>query len=473
MGATLSSTDSRDNPDLSLLDLPHELVDPAPPHGDSADGIEAGFASAAASTAASQVPDETMLPPPPAPVMEYRLGGRVLGEGAFGKVRLATSIRTGHQVAVKIIKRKQMDERAELLLKREVDNHEKLRHTNIVRLHTWVRTPSKYYLVMEYCSLGDCLDYVNKAAPLTDVDARGLFKQLIEGLAFCHSLGCYHRDLKLENLMLCPADPVGTHTAAVPTLKIADFGLSALVPVADLCGTMCGSPMYAAPELFGGGSAGEYDASRSDMWSCGVILYAFLCGNMPFDADDVRTLIGQIRSGVPCSAVPAWRGQSARGLVHALLSLVPEDRPAAAAVLGDEWLRLPPPICASTSVPLDVGGGAAEIGEWDGGGCDDLSSRRGVTESADFFKAMLRREREAQERTAAPRPPPVAELAEAEGMEISRQASLAAPEVVAEPAPSREPGMHLTRSELAQIRAEMVRDESMKRQREEYEQANL
>ena len=91
-----------------------------------------------------------------------------------------------------------------------------------------------------------------------------------------------------------------TTAAPTPTLKIADFGLSALVtsPV-DLCGTMCGSPMYAAPELFQGTAGGEYDASKTDMWSCGVILYALLSGNLPFDAGSLAGLATQVRHGVP------------------------------------------------------------------------------------------------------------------------------------------------------------------------------
>lgn len=119
---------------------------------------------------------------------EYRLTKQSLGEGAFAKVRLATSESTGHQVAVKIMKRKKLDERAELLLQREVRHHEKLRHVNIVRLHTWIKGPTKYYLVMEYCSRGDLLQFVNRSGWLPDTLARRLFSNLMEGIAFCHRL---------------------------------------------------------------------------------------------------------------------------------------------------------------------------------------------------------------------------------------------------------------------------------------------
>ena len=95
---------------------------------------------------------------------EYKMSGKDLGEGAFGKVKLARSETTGHQVAVKIIKRNRINARAEELLVREVRHHGKLRHDNIVRLHTWIKTPSKYYLVMEYCPDGDLLNYLNTRA---------------------------------------------------------------------------------------------------------------------------------------------------------------------------------------------------------------------------------------------------------------------------------------------------------------------
>jgi len=222
---------------------------------------------------------------------EYRLTKQVLGEGAFAKVRLATSVSTGHQVAVKIIKRKKLDARAETLLQREVKHHEKLRHENIVRLHTWIKGPTKYYLVMEYCSGGDLLQFVNRQAALPDDLARRLFLDLMSGIAFCHALGVYHRDLKLENLMLSCAE------LDKMKVKIADFGLSDLKDPYTPSLTLCGSPLYAAPELMTEGAAVEgYKAEKSDIWSCGVILYALLASALPFDADDINALVRLIQA---------------------------------------------------------------------------------------------------------------------------------------------------------------------------------
>jgi len=440
MGATQSTPPSLSDGPIELpLDVAETCDSSIGKYYDEGDGADAGFATAAAAAAASHHPDAAMLPPPPALVMEYRLDGRVLGTGAFGTVRLAASIRTGHQVAVKIVKRRKLDERAELLLQREVSHHEKLRHQNIVRLHAWVRTPRQYYLVMEYCKLGDCLDYLNKAGELSDAEVRGLFHQLLEGLAFCHSLGCYHRDLKLENLLLCPAEhavelATASH-AALPQLKIADFGLSAIVPVADMCGTLCGSPLYAAPELLGR-YHGQYDPSRSDMWSCGVILYALLTSAMPFDSDDIRDLIAQIQSGVPRSAVPMSRGADAKKLVCSLLSVDPAGRPAAADLLtGSEWLMQQPLVnrqSSDSTANMSVSALAAN--------CDEAQpARRGVTESSEFFKQMLRRQREQ----------------EANALRI-QPGLMDAHEVLEVPEVAREPGRLLTKQELEEIKAEIV-----------------
>ena len=109
---------------------------------------------------------------------------------------------------------------------REVGHHEKLRHENIVRLHAWVKTPARYYLVMEFCARGDLLAHVNDMAGrggIKDDDVRSFFRQLMDGVAFCHALGVFHRDLKLENLMLCaPVAADGTPAPASAAARLAE-----------------------------------------------------------------------------------------------------------------------------------------------------------------------------------------------------------------------------------------------------------
>jgi serine/threonine protein kinase len=162
---------------------------------------------------------------------------------------------------------------------------------------------------------------------------RGFFNGMMQGLAFCHGLGLHHRDIKLENLMLAKG------ADGELTVKLADFGLSDLrVLPSDLSGTFCGSPLYAAPELMTTGACPDgYDASRSDIWSCGVVLYALLASCLPFDADDIQALVRMIQEGKPSAPVPRARGDDASALVLSMMQVDPNARPSAAEVLTHAW----------------------------------------------------------------------------------------------------------------------------------------
>ncbi len=369
---------------------------------------------------------------------DYRLLKAELGEGAFGTVRLAQSATTGHQVAVKIIKRSKMRDRSELLLQREVKHHERLRHANVVRLYTWIKTPSRYYLVMEHCDRGDLLRHIN-ASPsrLPDAEVRSLFRQLVEGLRFCHSIGVFHRDIKLENLMLCSSSAGGG-----PVLKIADFGLSTLM-TAGFARTHCGSPLYASPELLGAPSAeggpvdpdAPYDPSKSDMWATGVVLYALLASELPFDGDDMGALVRMIVSGKPSTPVPAERGEAAAQLVEQLLQRAPEARPSADEVLRHAYLEQPRRITEAITVETGLGLAAAGLGS----GADG-SRRRTATQTTDFFKKLQKEEDVA----AAPSGGPSPYLGDRYGDPHYAGAATATA--------GRQPGAHLTKHELEHIR---------------------
>ena len=239
----------------------------------------------------------------------------------------------------------------------------------------------------------------------------------MEGINFCHKLGICHRDLKLENLMLTGEEP------EPPSVKIADFGLSVLqASPGNLSGTFCGSPLYAAPELMTDGAAPDgYDASRSDVWSCGVILYALLCSALPFDADEIHSLVRLIQLGTPCSPVPAVRGEDAISLVQWCLTVDTKQRPTAEQILRDPWLsaeaqRNKPKLAAATSTirlpsqatPFspqgdDEGGGAAGADAAGPRAGRPPRQRRPVTQTTAFFRTMM-----LEEETAAPAAAPAA-----------------------------------------------------------------
>lgn len=231
---------------------------------------------------------------------------------------------------------------------------------------------------------GDLLQYINATPMLSDDLARTLFRGLVEGIRFCHVLGIHHRDLKLENLMLTSADP------ATMCLKIADFGLSDLQTLpSSLSSTFCGSPLYAAPELMTAGAAPDgYDAAKSDVWSCGVVLYALLASALPFDAEDICSLVRLIQRGVPNSPVPEARGTAAAELVAAMLTVDPKGRLTAGEVLSYPWVKeAPKGIKASvTTLSLPQGGQTGSpLAPVPPAG----ARRRGATATTRFFKEML------------------------------------------------------------------------------------
>ncbi|VDN02999.1 unnamed protein product [Thelazia callipaeda] len=174
-----------------------------------------------------------------------------LGCGGFGKVRLATHLLTSQKVAIKIIDKLKIKKDDLPRVKTELDALMSLSHQNICRLYHCIDTPSKFFIVMEYCSGGEMFDYIVKKERLEESEARYFFRQLVQAIAYVHSLGFAHRDLKPENLLLTED----------LQLKLIDFGLCARSSFGldDFLHTCCGSPAYAAPELIQTGRYHEPD----------------------------------------------------------------------------------------------------------------------------------------------------------------------------------------------------------------------
>eukprot|EP00906_Rhabdomonas_costata_P010742 RCo015108 len=204
---------------------------------------------------------------------KYQLG-KTLGRGRFSKVKVATNIQTGEQVAVKITERDQItDPRFEEQLRREIAVLRKLNHPNVVRLLDVYTTPKTIYLILELVTGGALLQKILHEGRLEENLARHYFQQLILGVYCVHKNSIAHRDLKPENLLL---DDNGN-------LKISDFGFSKQqVFVAgkfDPNMSMLGTPEYVAPDVISGFG---YNGFLSDIWSCGVILYVMCAGSFPF-----------------------------------------------------------------------------------------------------------------------------------------------------------------------------------------------
>ena len=224
---------------------------------------------------------------------EYILG-QTLGEGEFGKVKLGWKKDGSVQVAIKLIRRENLNAHPNRLSKiyREVTILGSLSHPNIVRLHEMVETERYIGIILEYASGGELFDYILTHRYLKDNAARKLFAQLVSGVGYLHKKGIVHRDLKLENLLLDrnrniiitdfgfantfdPSDELSEEIEINLTSKdfVKKMDLERVrngFRRGDLMQTSCGSPCYAAPELVVTDSL--YTGRKVDVWSCGVIL---------------------------------------------------------------------------------------------------------------------------------------------------------------------------------------------------------
>lgn len=245
-------------------------------------------------------------------VNNYQVG-RTLGQGAYGKVKrkyyfidsnstllVAINETIDTPVAFKVLNKNKvrklgMQER----VKREIKCMKKLQHPHIVSLYQVIDTPSDIFLVLELASNGTLFDRIAKSGrvstkqnpnlhslhlQISENDSKRIFRQLVAGLAHCHSKGIAHRDLKLENLLL------DDHS----NIKIADFGLCARMKDGVSLQTSCGSPDYAAPEII---EHQPYDGTKVDAWSAGVILYIMLYGHLPFEGLSQSKMFEKVIAG--------------------------------------------------------------------------------------------------------------------------------------------------------------------------------
>ena len=214
-------------------------------------------------------------------------------------------------------------------VQREINILHLCTHPHIIRLYEVIDTPTDIFLVNEYVSGGELFDYIVSKGRLSADEARNFFHQIISGVEYCHFQKIVHRDLKPENLLLDAND----------NIKIADFGLSNLMRDGDFLRTSCGSPNYAAPEVISGHL---YAGPEVDVWSCGVILYALLCGSLPFDDESIPNLFKKIKSGM--YSLPTHLSQLAKNLIPRMLEVDPMKRITIPEIRLHPWFqhKLPP-----------------------------------------------------------------------------------------------------------------------------------
>ncbi|CAD8170425.1 unnamed protein product [Paramecium octaurelia] len=246
-----------------------------------------------------------------------------LGQGTFSKVKLGIHKLTGEKVAIKIIDKTKQQESDYVRIHREISILRKLRHPNVVQLFEIVESDTKLYIVTEYASGGELFDHIVRNKRLEEREAARLFIQLIHAVTYIHDHQVVHRDLKPENVLLNEG-----------TLKVVDFGLSSTYQPGQKLKTPCGSPCYAAPEMLQGLS---YDGLFTDIWSSGIILYAMICGCVPFEDQNTKRLYEKIKTSD--FHLPKHVSLQAGDLLKKLLMKDPQQRITLQEIKNHDFIK--------------------------------------------------------------------------------------------------------------------------------------
>ncbi|KAL1943622.1 hypothetical protein VTO73DRAFT_4067 [Trametes versicolor] len=271
---------------------------------------------------------------------DYTLS-KTLGAGSMGKVKLAHHNITGEKLAVKILprvppsgtanaptseaaaKQASKDASKEIRTIREAALSMLLHHPYICGMREMIIHQHHYYMVFEYVSGGQMLDYIISHGRLRERVARKFARQIGSALDYCHKNNVVHRDLKIENILI-------SHSG---NIKIIDFGLSNLYNPVDHLATFCGSLYFAAPELL---NAKVYTGPEVDVWSFGVVLYVLVCGKVPFDDQSMPALHAKIKRGLV--EYPVWLSAECKHLLTRMLVTNPAARASLTEVLSHPWM---------------------------------------------------------------------------------------------------------------------------------------
>jgi tRNA A-37 threonylcarbamoyl transferase component Bud32 len=280
--------------------------------------------------------------------------GKVLGVGGFSVVHAATDTRAKIDYAVKVVKIPSENACFVRRLIREVRLLQELDHPNIVRLHKVLEYPETCHLFMEHCQGGELLglmenmefdedggrllqfdDYNGgEATEFSEPQVVHLLHQVLQAVKHCHDRNIAHRDLKLENVLLCRPWQEGNRN-----VKLADFGFATVIEPNERLTSACGSPHYCSPEVLAGSSAGAPGYRlECDMWACGVIAYSLLCCQYPFDGDTDADVVKAVKEGVLKFPDHVKVSDAAHDFVKSLLQVDISKRLAIDGALSHPWI---------------------------------------------------------------------------------------------------------------------------------------
>ena len=200
----------------------------------------------------------------------------------------------------------------------------KIKHSNVIRLLEVFESSKHLLMVMEYAGGGDLLKLIKKRGGLREQDSKFIFKQIVYGLSHIHCRSVIHRDIKLDNILLDCEKGV----------KICDFGVSKIIKKGQIIKEQCGTPAYLAPEII---VDTGYEGYFVDIWSLGVLLFAMLCGTVPFKAPTLEELHKLILAGD--FHIPEELSEEAQSLIRGMIKLEPVQRLTIPQILAHAWLK--------------------------------------------------------------------------------------------------------------------------------------
>lgn len=251
---------------------------------------------------------------------------KTIGEGAYSLVKLAYNDSQQQYYACKIVPIKMIEKRK--LYKRfelEIRISQNMRHPGVAAITDVLKDENNFYVFMEYYPNGNLLDYIIKKTRLSDDEAKAIIYQIFDALIYINKQGVAHRDIKPENIIF---DNNGH-------IRISDFGLSQYVGEDNLVKTHCGSPCYVSPEIISGSI---YDGFISDVWSCGVTLYAMVTGLLPWTKKETKDIFLQIRIGD--YKIPPYVSEQCANLIYMLLRVDPKKRITLEEAMKHTWFNI-------------------------------------------------------------------------------------------------------------------------------------
>ena len=264
-----------------------------------------------------------------AQIGKYIYSTKPIGKGAYSKVYKGFDSETDEIIAIKIVDRSHIKPDAHKRIKSEVRILEQIEHKNIIHLIDFINDEDYYYLILEYCAGGDLSNFIKSEGRLNEERAKGYMSQIVDALRYLKRLNIVHRDLKPQNILL---------TADKQTIKLTDFNFARELEETDLSQTVCGSPLYMAPEIL---ENKEY-STKADMWSIGMVLYEMVYGHSPyFDCYSMIDLMNKIKSR-PIKYTNRV-SQDCNELLERMLTIDSERRLSWEELFQHSWLNLEEP----------------------------------------------------------------------------------------------------------------------------------